>query len=173
MNKKGYALCDGMVYKKPPEAKVCKCLKKTKLAELLTPCMDKCVEFLSDPACSLITPITHLLNAIEVLPPGTLFLIAEKRFVRMKSLDKHLSSRTFVTYTYTYHQDRVPYPLPFIQGSLMTNFCNYYIKSRFFFVSRKVSFKLKRAYLHQTMNRALKNVIDFMFANLLSCHFIL
>lgn len=138
MVKKGYALCDGMVYKKPPEAKftyvlcttvkkfLMKCLKKHKIAELLTTCIEKVNELLSDPACGLIRPITRLFNAVEVLPPGTLFLIAEKRFVRMKSLDKHHSPRAFVKYVYK--SDRVPYPLPFVQGLFMNIFCKNHIK---------------------------------------------
>ena len=128
MKEKGYALCDGMIYKKPDEAVftyvqcstirtfIMFCLGNTRIADLLTLYVDRVVELLSDPACGLLKRTTRLYNVIEVLPPGYCFLIKEKRFVKLKKLGDGVTPRAFVRYTYT--KDRVPYPLPFIQGTL-------------------------------------------------------
>ncbi|XP_066932599.1 uncharacterized protein [Clytia hemisphaerica] len=126
MKKKGYAICEGMVYKKPKECKftyvmcskikkyLMRCLKITKIAELLTPHIERVTELLSDPDCGLITPMTRLFNVIEVLPHGTCFLITEKRFVKIKKFAPDHTPRTFIRYEYK--ADRCPYPIPFIQG---------------------------------------------------------
>lgn len=126
MKERGYALCDGMVYKKPDDAmftyvKCCsvrdflmRSLANPEIADLLAHQIDKVSGMLSDPSCGLIKPIKRLHNVIECLPPRTCFLIAEKKFVRMKRFIGSATPRAFVRYEY--NKNVVPYPRPFVQG---------------------------------------------------------
>ena len=75
---------------------------------------EKISALLSNSSCRLIKPIEIDFNLIEVLPKGTCFHIAGKRFVLHEKLKPGVSPRAFVRYVY--EPDRVPYPLPFVQG---------------------------------------------------------
>jgi len=59
-------------------------------------------------------PIKVDTNIIEVLPAGTVFRIAGKRFQTLESFPTGFTPRAFVRYHY--FSDRVPFPAPFISG---------------------------------------------------------
>ena len=126
MIKRNYALCNGMVYKKAPEAThtfvYCSSVKdfllfslsNSEVANVLTPYITTVTSLLSNPACRLIKPITINYNLIEVLPPGTCFHIVSKSFRHHNSIYSGITPIPFVMYTYV--DGKVPYPLPFVTG---------------------------------------------------------
>lgn len=126
MKEKDYRLCDGMICKRPKDAKftyvqcstvrefLMKSLANPKVADVLAHQIDRICNLLSDPSCRLIKPIRKATNIIEVLPPSTCFLIAEKRFVKLKKLNRDLTPRAFVRYHYD--KAKVPLPRPFVEG---------------------------------------------------------
>ena len=126
MIKKGFAISQGKIFKKAPDSQftfvycltVNTFLKKllgiAKVANKLASHISAVTNLLSDADCGLIKPIKILYNVIEVLPEGTIFLISEKKFYKIKQFPKGCTPRAFVRYTY--QKDRTPYPRPFIQG---------------------------------------------------------
>lgn len=125
MKSKGYALYRGEVYKRAPEAKYtyvyCSTVKQFVMASLSNPQIADAVaqhieqinKLLSDPACKMIKPLVIDYNYIEVLPKGTCFDIAGKKFVKDPKMLG--SPRAFVKYRY--HENIVPYPAQFIRGN--------------------------------------------------------
>lgn len=133
MKQRGYGLHDGKVYKKIKQSRftfiycssvktfISRALGNKDVAPYVAPRKEQVTSLLADPSCRLIKPIVIDYNLIEVLPPGTCFHIALKKFIHHESLK--VSTRAFVKYTY--HEDRVPYPGPFVEGIILYSF--YYI----------------------------------------------
>ena len=129
MKANDYALCDGKIFKKAPDSQfsfvyccgvgdfLMRSLANAEIANVLVSHIKPITSLLSHPSCRLIKPIKIMFNTIECLPPGTLFVISEKKFVKCKDFPVGCTPRTFVRYTY--HKDQVPYPAPFVQGKLM------------------------------------------------------
>ena len=126
MAKKGYALCDGYIYKKVPEAVhtyvYCSTvqdflmfsLSNPEIADVLTQYVSTVTNLLSNPSCRLIDPITIDFNLIECLPYGTCFNIAEKSFNQIEKMQHGVTPRAFVRYHFC--EDQVPLPTPFVSG---------------------------------------------------------
>lgn len=85
-----------------------------KVADVLTPHISSVTHLLSQPSCRLIQPIKVDTNIIEVLPAGTCFHIAGKRFEHHNSFKRGCTPRAFVKYVY--NDSVVPYPMPFVSG---------------------------------------------------------
>jgi len=89
-------------------------LADAELANVLVPHISAIENLLSNPSCRLIKPIVIDHNLIEVLPPNTCFKISLKKFIQIEEMPLNTSPRAFVRYTY--QEDRVPYPKPFVEG---------------------------------------------------------
>ena len=125
MKCKGFGLHKGQIHKKINGSKftfvyccsvhdfISRSLRNAEVANVLASRVDQVAKILSNPSCGIIEPFKIDYNLIEVLPAGTVFHIAGKRFVKHKSLN--VSPRAFVKYTYL--EDRVPYPKPFVHGT--------------------------------------------------------
>ena len=136
MEAKNYGIYRGRIYRKCDEAKhtmvfccsvetfLLSILSNPNVADVVTPFVRLLTELLSKPACRLIKPIVIDFNFIEVLPDGFCFDIAKKTFTKDPPSLKG-SPRAFVKYTY--HEDRCPYPLKFVQGNLSYFYINHQI----------------------------------------------
>ena len=126
MKKKGYAICNGRIYKKAPESQftfvycsnvedfLMRSMSNGNIADAIASYTNTLSNLLSKPSCRLIKPIRRLFNIIEVLPSGTCFMILEKRFVTLKEFPEGCTPRAFVKYEYT--KNVVPYPRYFVNG---------------------------------------------------------
>lgn len=126
MERRGYSICDGLIYKRVPEAQFTSVycssvndfllfsLANNEVADVLTPHISAVTHLLSQPSCRLIKPIIIDHNIIEVLPSGTCFHIAAKMFKHHDSMKAGHTPRAFVKYEYTALS--VPYPIPFVSG---------------------------------------------------------
>jgi len=90
-------------------------LSNPEVAEVLAPNINAVSSLLSNPSCGMISQIKIEYNVIEVLPDGMCFHICSKKFVKHDFFKKGYTPRAFVPYTFS--EDRVPYPLPFVQGN--------------------------------------------------------
>ena len=143
MEKTGYAINDGFVYKKIPEAKytfvhcsnvndfIMNMLGNIEIATVITPVAKQLINFLSQPACRLIKPIEIDFNYIEVEPFGTCFDIEGKRFVAdPKGLKPNSTPRAYVKYLYDVN--RAPDPTKFIEGKTLDFCCIWNIEMKGF-----------------------------------------
>lgn len=125
MTTHSFGLRDGSIYIKPPDATftfvfVCSVRKflltivgNPEIADQIATYVNPIANLLEEPACRLLKPIEIDFNYIEVLPEGTLFDIAGKKFTRDHQKLRG-SPRAFVSYVYNKNKD--PNPKPFIQG---------------------------------------------------------
>ncbi|XP_066933575.1 uncharacterized protein [Clytia hemisphaerica] len=140
MNQFDYALFDGFVYKKVPEARYpfvfCSSvhnfihfvLGNSEMADQIVQHVTQIINLLSESACRIIKPLQIDYNFIEVTPYGTCFNIREKCF-QLEPADLKGSPRAFVKYLY--NPDRTPHPEPFIKG-VENSFGNPRIRKRFY-----------------------------------------
>ena len=132
MKHNGYCICRGRVYKKAPDSRftfvslqsvedfVLWSLGNGQVANAVASHVGQLTNLLTKPACRLIKPISIMYNYIEVLPPGTIFVISEKKFIKVRAFPENTSPRAFIKYTYK--KDRVPYPKAFIYGELFSSY---------------------------------------------------
>ena len=110
MKVKGYSLCNGQVFVKIKDSVhtsvyccsagdfIHRTLKNAEVANAVACRTEQVIKLLSNPSCRMIDPLKIDFNLIEVLPAGTCFHIAGKRFVKYDKLT--VSPRAFVKYTY-------------------------------------------------------------------------
>ncbi|XP_066912211.1 uncharacterized protein [Clytia hemisphaerica] len=127
MKKKHYSICKGRVYKKAQDSEftyvnlqgieefILWALGQNQVANACASHVSSLIRVLSKPTCRLIQPIQIMYNYIECLPAGTIFVISQKKFIKVRSFPSNTSPRAFVKYTY--RKDRVPYPKPFLDGN--------------------------------------------------------
>lgn len=120
----GCALHDGEVYKKEEDAVytylpfkpirtfLMESLSNSSVADVVIPCMNQLLMFLSDADCGLIKSIDIDYNFIEVQPKGYCFDIKKKEFIKDPP-DLKGSPRAFIYYNY---DGKVPYPKYFVEG---------------------------------------------------------
>uniref|UniRef100_A0A7M5WRZ6 Uncharacterized protein n=1 Tax=Clytia hemisphaerica TaxID=252671 RepID=A0A7M5WRZ6_9CNID len=125
MERFGYGLFDGHIYKRAPAAKftyvycssvldfVHFTLGSPDVADQIGSQVNPIINLLSVSSCRVIKPIKIDYNFIEVTPFGTCFNIREKCF-QVDPVDLEGSPRAFVKYTYD--EKRTPNPKPFVQG---------------------------------------------------------
>jgi len=125
MQDNAFALFDGCIYKKAPEAVFtfvyCSSVKifllnllgNPEIAEEIVSFVSTLTSLLSEPSCKLILPIKMDYNFVECLPVGTCFNIELKKFESYPAT-LNGSPRAYVRYTYA--EDVEPNPEPFIEG---------------------------------------------------------
>jgi len=126
MERKDFSISNGKIFKRIKESRytstyccsvkdfLMNSLADAELANVLVPHISAIENLLSNPSCRLIKPIVIDHNLIEVLPPNTCFKISLKKFIQIEEMPLNTSPRAFVRYTY--QEDRVPYPKPFVEG---------------------------------------------------------
>lgn len=138
MRRNQYALYEGSIYRKAPESAftsvyccpvkdfLMRSLSNPEIADSLAQCINSVTSLLSNSSCRMIKPLIIDYNLIEVLPTKTCFHITGKFFKLHEAMKPGVSPRAFVKYEYK--EDRVPYPMPFIQGTTNIYFfcCNFY-----------------------------------------------
>ena len=129
MKSGNYGLHDGCIYKKLKECEYtyiyCTSVKNYllnllgnfKIADIKTPHITQITSLFSEPACRLLEPIKIYFNFIEVCD-GFRFDIEEKKFIRNP---KRLKGSPRVYVRYTYHEDKIPNPKPFIDEKRKKN----------------------------------------------------
>ena len=128
MKEKGFVLCHGRVYKREAKSKhtfsyhspvkeyLHASLSNWEVANVLISHVNQISSLLSNPKCGLIKPLKIDYNLIKVLPAGTCFHIAGKRFEFHEKLKPGYFPRAFIEYIYD--KDKVPNPKPFIECKL-------------------------------------------------------
>ena len=91
-------------------------LRNWEVANVLISHVNQISSLLSNPKSGLIKPLKIDYNLIEVLPAGTCFHTAGKRFECPEKLKPGYFPRAFIEYVYD--KDKVPNPKPFIEGKL-------------------------------------------------------
>ena len=145
MKSGNYGLHDGCIYKKLKECEytyiyctsvknyLLNLLRNFKIADInKTPHITQITSLFSEPACRLLEPIKIYFNFIEVCD-GFRFDIEEKKFIRNP---KRLKGSPRVYVRYTYHEDKIPNPKPFIDEKRKK------IKKPFFLKKEKKSFNV-------------------------------
>ena len=138
MERKRYALCSGNIYKKIKESKytyVWCCtverfldyaMEDENVRSSILSVLNSVTQLLQRASCRLIKQLVIDYNFIEVQPYGTCFNIMKKCFEKDPKMNG--SPRCFIRYEY--RKEFVPYPRPFVQGTLFT-YLNHFKEHRF------------------------------------------
>ena len=124
MKSNNYGLHDGCIYKKLEECEYtyiyCTNVKNYflnlfgnfEIADIITPHITQLTGLLSEPVCQLLEPIKLYFKLVEVSDEFC-FDVEGKKFIKNPKRLKG-SPRAYVRYTY--HEDKIPNPMPFIEG---------------------------------------------------------